>query len=229
MKLIVLFALATSLCPLFAADESKPATDPLAGAFFPPELVLLARDSIGLTQQQQEAIHARMEQTQPHSDELRTRLQKETAALAALAKQEPVDEAALGAQLDKVLDVERELKHLHIGTLAAIKNLLTPPQQVQLRQIAKDGGSQIAEVVRNRITGKVEQVKQGVQDWTASGRNPSPFIKTMHEKVGPLLDSGKPLDAEAELDHLLVQLKQDAKPVDSPAPQPVPANSAAPK
>ena len=62
-----------------------------------------------------------------------------------------MDEAALVAQLDKVLDVERELKHLHIGLLVAIKNLLTPEQQAKLREIAKDGGAQL--VGRRRANG----------------------------------------------------------------------------
>ena len=42
-----------------------------------------------------------------------------------------------------------------------------------------------------RLTAKVERVKQGVQKWAASGRDPSAILKTMDEKVGPLLDAGK--------------------------------------
>src|SRR5271156_6295167 len=102
MRLITFLVLLASLCPLFAADGSKPATDPFAGAFFPPELVLLARDRIALTQEQQNALRALVEKTAPRSDELRAKLQNETAALSALANQDRVGEAALGAQLDKV-------------------------------------------------------------------------------------------------------------------------------
>ena len=43
MKLIAFVALLAALCPLLAAADSKTAADPLAGAFFPPELVLLAQ------------------------------------------------------------------------------------------------------------------------------------------------------------------------------------------
>jgi Spy/CpxP family protein refolding chaperone len=211
MKLIAFFALLISLCPLFAADDSKPATDPFAGAFFPPELVLLARDRIALTQEQQEAFRARVEKTQPRSDELRMKLERETAALSALAKQERVDETALVAQLDKVLDSERELKHLHIGILVAIKNLLTPEQQTKLREIAKNGGAQLAEAARRRLSEKVERVKEGAQKWAASGRDPSAILKTMEEKFKPLIEAGKAIEAEAELDRVLEQLKQDAK------------------
>jgi Spy/CpxP family protein refolding chaperone len=211
MKLIAFIALLTSLCPLFAADDSKTSADPFAGAFFPPELILMARDRIALTPEQQEAIRARVEKTQPRSNELRASLERETAALSTLAKKDRIDEAALGAQLDKVLDVERELKHLHLGLVAAIKNLLTPEQQATLREVAKGGVSQLGDDARKRLSEKVERVKEGVQTWAASGRDPSVIAQTMEEKFKPLIDAGKIVEAEAELDRVLEQLKQGAK------------------
>ena len=211
MKLIATIALLALLCPLFAADNSKPAADPFAGAFFPPELVLLARDRIALTPEQLETFRARLEQTQARSDELRTKLERETAALSVLAKQEHVDETALGVQLDNVLDIEREVKHVHLGLLVATKNLLTPEQQAKLREIAKDGGKQLEEDTRQRLSEKVERVKAGAQKWAASGRDPSAIARTMEEKVKPLLDTGKIIEAEAELDRLLEKLPKDAK------------------
>ena len=145
---------------LLAAADSKPAADPFAGAFFPPELVMLASDRIALTPQQREAFRARVEKTNPRSEELRAKLERETATLAALAKQQRVDEVSLLAQLDKVLDVERELKHLHIGLAVAVKNLLTPEQQAKLREIAKDGGKQLAEDARNGSRKKLSASKR---------------------------------------------------------------------
>ncbi len=192
-------------------SDSKTAADPFAGAFFPPELVLLARDRIALTPEQWEAFRARTEKTQLRSDELRMKLERETAALSVLVKQDRVDEAAVGAQLDRVLDVERELKHLHFGLLSAIKNLLTLEQQAQLREIVKGGGAELSEATRKRVTGKVERVTQGVQKWAANGRDPSAIVKTLEEKVKPLLDAGKAIEAEPELDRLLERLKPDAK------------------
>jgi Spy/CpxP family protein refolding chaperone len=211
MKLIRLIALLTTVCTLSAAEKSLAPTDPLAGAFFPPEIILLARDQIGLTQEQQEALRARVQQTQSRSDGLRQRLERETAALATLVKQDHVDEAALTAQLDRLLDAERELKHLHLGLLASIKNLLNPEQQAKLRVIAKDGGAQLGEATRRRLTEKVERVKAGAQKWAASGHDPSVIAQTMQEKVKPLLDGGKVIEAETELDRLLAQLSQGQK------------------
>jgi len=39
------------------------------------------------------------------------------------------------AQLDKVLDIEREIKRLHIGLAVRLKNRLTPEQQEQLNKM----------------------------------------------------------------------------------------------
>lgn len=216
MKLIIaLIALLTSLCPLFAADASKKAADPFAGAFFPPELVLLAQDRIALTPEQLEAVRARVAKTQARSEELRVKLERESAALAALAKQERVDEAPLLAQLDKVLDVERELKHLHVGLAVAMKNLLTAEQQAKLRdlssEIAKNGVTQLEQEVGKRLSAKVERVKEGAQKWADSGRDPSDVLRGMEEKFKPLMETGKPFEAEAELDRVLELLKQEQK------------------
>ena len=213
MKPTLLALLLAASLPLLAADKPDPHADPFAGAFFPPELVFLARDQIGLTQEQQDAFQDRVEKTpyQTRSEELRVKLERETAALAALAKQERVEEVVFIAQLDKVLDAERELKHLHVGFGVAIKNLLTPALQAKLREIAKDGGKQLMEAAAKRLTEKVERVTAGVKKWAESGRDPSDILKTIEEKFKPLIEAGKAVEAEAELDRVLELLKQDAK------------------
>lgn len=198
-KLIALLVVVASACPLPAAEDAKTAADPFAGAFFSPDLVMLARDRIALTVEQDRTLRDRLEKTRVRDDELRAGLERETTALAALVKQQRVDEAALSAQLDKVLDLEREAKHLHLGLLAAIKNLLTPEQQTQLRKI---------EEASKRVTQKVDRVKQIAHAWENAGRDTSSIAKTMDEKVRPLVEAGKLIEAEAELDRVLEQLQQ---------------------
>ena len=211
MKRILLTALLVSACSLLAADKPAHQADPFAGAFFPPELILQAREQIGMSQQQLEAFQARVVKTQSQSEELRKKLDLESAALATLAKPERVEEAAILAQLDKVLDAERELKHLHISLVVAIKNLLTPEQQAKLQEMIKDGGAQFAEATRNRLTEKMDRVKAGAQAWADSGRDPSDVLRNMEQKFKPLIDAGKVVEAEAELDRALEQLKPEAK------------------
>ncbi len=60
--------------------------------------------------------------------------------------------------------------------------------------------------MRQRLTAKVERVKESVQTMAASGRNPSAIVQTMQEKIKPLFDAGKAVEAEAVLDRLLEEL-----------------------
>jgi hypothetical protein len=137
---------------------------------------------------------------------LRQRLEQESAALAALAQPERLDESALTAQLDKVLDLERELKHLHTSALVQVKNLLTDEQQTRLHGLLKSGAA--ANDVRERLGQKLEQVQAGVQKWQAGGRDPAAIAQTLSSKVQPMLRAGKIEEAEAELDRLLDELNK---------------------
>jgi hypothetical protein len=79
-------------------------------------------------------------------------------------------------------------------------------QQAKPPEIAGGGNDESVEATRKRLTEKVARVKEGVQKWAARGRDPSAILKTMGEKVKPLLDAGKVTEAEAELDRVLEQL-----------------------
>ena len=49
-------------------------------------------------------------------------------------KSSSVNEQQALAQLDKVLEIEREIKRLHIGLAVRLKNRLTPEQQEELHK-----------------------------------------------------------------------------------------------
>jgi Spy/CpxP family protein refolding chaperone len=53
-------------------------------------------------------------------------------------KSTSVNEQQALAQLDKVLEIEREIKRLHIGLAVRLKNRLTPEQQDQLHKMRMD-------------------------------------------------------------------------------------------
>jgi hypothetical protein len=213
MKLLVFLIALASLCPLYATDESKTIPDPFAGAIFPPELVFMARDRIALTQEQMSALRAGWGKAQLQSDQLHKKLEQETAALATLVKQEHLNAAVVQQQLDKVLDIEREVKHLHLGLAVDIKNLLTPEQQARLREILKDkdGLTRLGEDVRKRLAEKVGRIQEGAKKLRElTGQDPTPLVSEAMEKTfKPLMDAGKPIEAEAELDRILDNLNQN--------------------
>jgi hypothetical protein len=76
-------------------------------------------------------------------------------------------------------------------------------RQAKPPEIAGDGDEQPVDATRKRLTEKVERVKHRARRWASSGRDPSAIARTMEETVKPLLDAGKVVEAESELDRVL--------------------------
>jgi Spy/CpxP family protein refolding chaperone len=107
--------------------------------FFPPELIMQHQKALALTTEQQTAIRAEMQKMMARFTDLQWQQSAETEAMAALVKQDRPDEKEVLAQLDKLLNIENEIKRLHIGLLIRIKNTLTAEQQAQLRELRRGG------------------------------------------------------------------------------------------
>ena len=112
-----------------------PNPDPLAHAMFPPELIMGHARQLGLTDEQKAFIRGEIQKTTVSFQELQWKLQDQMELLHESMKATSVNEAQALAQLDKVLDIEREIKRLHIGLAVRLKNRLTPEQQEQLQKL----------------------------------------------------------------------------------------------
>ena len=121
------------LCVIAAAQPV--AHDPIAESVFPPELVMQHQQAIGLTDGQKDLLKVEVRQAQLRLTELQWQLQDEIEKLAALLKQEPADEQRVTNQLDRVLNLERDIKRAHLGLVVRIKNNLTREQQAKLREL----------------------------------------------------------------------------------------------
>ena len=97
----------------------------------------------------------------------------------------------------------RALKMMGVSTPAAAEGSQNKPQRTPPSRPLTDDPTK-------RLTEKVQRVTQGVKKWTASGRDPSEIAKAMQEKFKPLMDAGKVVEAEAELDRLLERLDKNA-------------------
>lgn len=184
--------------------------DPLADFFYPPDLLQFAHDEIALTEPQRRHIQEEAEKMGARFKELQERLQTETDGLAALVSPGHVDAAAALAQLDKLLDAEREMKRLQIGFMIALKNQLTPGQQAKLTAFRKARGLDRApmEALQKRLTTKAERVRLGVEKLVSGGGDASPIAAIMQE-VGPLMEQGRHKEAEAALDRALKELGEE--------------------
>ena len=92
----------------------------------------LRNRELNLSDAQKQFMRAEIQKTTTRFNELQWQLQDAVEALHQTLKANPVNEEQALAQLDKVLDAEREIKRLHIGMGIRIKNQLTPEQQAKL-------------------------------------------------------------------------------------------------
>jgi len=109
--------------------------DPIAQNLFPPELVMQHREEIGLTDEQHNAIRQELRKASTKFNELQFQMEDEMETMQKLTKSTTVDEQKVLAQLDKVLNLERELKRTQLLISIRIKNKLTEEQQTKLREL----------------------------------------------------------------------------------------------
>jgi Spy/CpxP family protein refolding chaperone len=111
--------------------------DPMEDALFPPELIMQHQRDIGLTSEQQTAITDAVKALQAQVVDFQWKMQEEQQKLAELLEQPKVREAAALAQVDRVLEIERQIKRTHLAALIRIKNTLSAEQQQQLRDLRR--------------------------------------------------------------------------------------------
>ena len=131
--------------PVQQPHPPHPPMDPLGEAMFPPDMIMQHTRELNLTQEQKTFMRAEIQKTTTRFNELQWQLQDAMEALHEIMKSDSVNEQQALAQLDKVLDAEREIKRLHIGMAIRIKNQLTPEQQAKLHAMHRmmmgpDGG-----------------------------------------------------------------------------------------
>jgi Spy/CpxP family protein refolding chaperone len=115
-----------------------PPPDPLAHLMFPPDMILNHARQLNLTDEQKAFMRSEVQKATATFQDLQWKLQDATEALHETMKSTSVNEQQALAQLDKVLDIEREIKRLHIGLAVRLKNRLTPEQQEQLHNMRMD-------------------------------------------------------------------------------------------
>jgi len=112
--------------------------DPLAHLMFPPDMILGHARELNLSDEQKAFMRAEVQKATMTFQDLQWKLQDQAEALHETMKSTSVNEQQALAQLDKVLEVEREIKRLHIGLAVRLKNRLTPEQQEQLHKMRMD-------------------------------------------------------------------------------------------
>ena len=143
--LIVALAVAFSVAPAIAQEQPpepsqprtpKPMHDPF-GNMFPPEMIMQNQRELGLTDQQKTFMRTEIGKTSARFNDLQWQLQDAMEVLHETMKANQVNEQQALAQLDRVLETEREIKRLHMELAIKIKNNLTPEQQQKLHSMRR--------------------------------------------------------------------------------------------
>ena len=118
--------------------QPPPPQDPLAHLMFPPDMILNHARQLNLSEDQKTFMRSEVQKATVAFQDLQWKLQDQTELLHETMKSTSVNEQQALAQLDKVLEIEREIKRLHIGLAVRLKNRLTPEQQEQLHNMRID-------------------------------------------------------------------------------------------
>jgi Spy/CpxP family protein refolding chaperone len=177
--------------------------DAIGDNLYSPELIRQAHDSIELTSVQEVSLKDAINDVQPRIGELQQEMEAETEKLVALLKKDHVDENAVLAQADKVMNLERDLKRTQLGMFIKLKNTLTPQQQAKLRAIKNQTPSP-------GLQAKMREAQELAEKWRAEGRDLSALHKSRQE-FESLLKAGKTREAEATLDKTLRTLREPKK------------------
>ena len=101
---------------------------------FPPELVMQHQTEIGLQDSQRAALTSAIQQAQTKFMDTQWKLAAEGEKMGRLLQGPQVDETAVLDEVDRILNLEREIKRAQVGLMVRIKNTLTPQQQAKLAE-----------------------------------------------------------------------------------------------
>jgi len=135
---LILLAL-LGVVPALRAQPPGPGPDPIAPHVFPPELIMRYASDIGLDERQRTAVRDAVKSAQGKFLDAQWQLQEETEKLVRLLQGKPVDEAAVLAQADRLMGLEREVKKTQLTLLVRLKNVLSEAQERKLTELRKKG------------------------------------------------------------------------------------------
>jgi Spy/CpxP family protein refolding chaperone len=130
----LLFALLLCSAPAWSqAPHQGP--DPIAHALLAPDIIMKYHNDIGLDETQSAAIKDMVAKAQAKFLDIQWEMQGEQQKLIKLLNARPTDETAVLAQVDRVLDLERQVKKAQVSLMVRIKNTLTAAQLEKLGQL----------------------------------------------------------------------------------------------
>ncbi|MFD2034257.1 TonB-dependent receptor plug domain-containing protein [Belliella marina] len=127
--------------------------DLFQGSLFPAELIMKNRETISLSDQQAEKIKAIHSKNAGEFSTLRWDLDAENEKLKKILQEPKINSEAAQKQMDKVLNLENQLKKKQFSNLLSIRNELNEEQATQLAKFSKPSISVTGYKGNGRIEG----------------------------------------------------------------------------
>jgi hypothetical protein len=203
------------------AVRPKPAGKVAAGenkleGLIRPELVIKNAQQLGVTQDQLKSLRQEVQANRQKLQAMQETLQTEMTALNGLLAQPQIDQKAAVAQLDRVLDAEREIKRSNLSMALSIMGQLTLAQREQALALMKDspkagdkaavekgagekGTGDAQKEGTEALRAKMQEVQALAKKRQAEGHDIQ-AAKKLVESVRPLVQEGKMEEAEKALD-----------------------------
>jgi Spy/CpxP family protein refolding chaperone len=216
LKLAYSFLLICGLLAMHGTNvHAQARQEPLNEIMIPPFLLFEHADEIGLDATQKEFVESKVKDMQEKFPDLQKGLQQEVQALSELLHQEHPDAQKAEAQLDKVLDREREIKKAQLSLALAIQEKLTPDQlkkarELKAKMVAEQRSRGPSQPMPESLRNKLEQVRELARKMHEDGKDVSD-VKAQMDRVGPLLRESKFREAEETIDTAIKSLQDQAK------------------
>jgi len=121
-----------------AQEHDRSLESQLARYLFAPAMVMRYERQLGLTDEQRATVNQKARELQSTVLDMQFELEFETQGLVDVVSAAVVDTGAALRQVDKVLELETNIKRNHIRVLIEIRNALSAEQQATMKLIMTD-------------------------------------------------------------------------------------------
>ena len=199
------------LCHLICGRVGSRAAG-LDDELFPAEFLAAQREALALTEAQLQTIDGLMQGAKTAFDEDKRLLEEAAKALQTLLKQDQPDDVQVDEKMRAVLDLEGDIKMLHLHTLLAVRRELSPAQLAKARQLRDQRIAQTAaaEGQKQRMEKRLEELRAAIHQRAEAGPLPVEVVERAHE-VQELMQAGKDAEAEKKVEEIFALLAAKPK------------------
>jgi len=210
--------------------HASAAPNPVESELFPPDFLFSQHEALGLNETQIQDMQATVRDAAPKFESMKSQLEERAKAFQDAIHQDKPDITQADDKLHSMLLQENEMKQLQMHVMLTLRSKLTPDQVAKARALRAQAtsssstpGASVSGAstsspsspstnpdptngLRERLQAKFEQLKTAVQaEASATGQPPEDIVTKAHE-IQQLVQTGKPEEAEKELDALLATL-----------------------